>query len=114
MSDDEGAGDGATGGAGVPDIKKPTASAYYDWSADKSKRAEELSRMGVDVTPKVVSPAAAPVAAPLAKAVSTGSAWNAAGTWYVPPCPPQPCTTHQWATPPPPTHTHPPTMQGRA
>lgn len=56
-----------------------TASAYYDWAADKAKRKAELETLGVDITPKAVVGAAPAVQAQ----TSVGSAWNSAGTWYV-------------------------------
>jgi hypothetical protein len=74
-SDESGAATTASGQS-----KKPTASAYYTWSADKAARNAELAALGVDVRPKAL--AAGESTPPVAVAPATaGSAWNSAGTW---------------------------------
>lgn len=57
--------------------KKPIESAHYAWAEEMKKRGEELSRLGVDSTPKAIEETEA-ASAELGK---VGSAWNAGGTW---------------------------------
>jgi hypothetical protein len=57
--------------------KKPIESAHYAWAEEMKKRGEELSRLGVDSTPKAIE-ASADAPSDLGK---VGSAWNTGGTW---------------------------------
>ena len=59
--------------------EKPSNSEYYAWSSKMDDTRKELERLGVQSGPQKIEPA---VSAP-PQASPAGSAWNAAGTWYV-------------------------------
>lgn len=76
MSDSE---DVSLSGSGAD--KRPHASSYYAWSADKARRGAELTAFGVSHVPQPIHAAPGAPAPVPSNAAGAGSAWNAAGTW---------------------------------